>query len=73
MPDTVNGGATNNSNTFGASGWAAGIFGLGNTALQGYFATQTAKTITKAPAANAGILVGGIVALGVIVLLILRK
>lgn len=50
-----------------------GVFGLGNTALGGYFATQTAKSLAKAPAQNTGIIVGGLVAIALIVLIAFKR
>jgi hypothetical protein len=56
--------------------WGKGIFDLGDTALKGYFATQTAsitaKAATKAPVGSIIAIVGGIVAVALIVF-VLRK
>jgi len=50
-----------------------GSFGLGQTALAGYFGSQTAKSLAKAPAQNTGIIVGGLVAIALIVLIALKR
>jgi hypothetical protein len=50
-----------------------GGFGLGQTALAGYFGSQTAKSLAKAPAQNTGIIVGGLVAIALIVLIAIKR
>jgi hypothetical protein len=67
--------ADTNSATQNSSGLAIinGSFGLGQTALAGYFGSQTAKSLAKAPAQNTGIIVGGLVAIALIVLIALKK
>lgn len=65
MADTISSNGTS-SNTFD---WGQGIFSLGSTIATGYFASQATKNALKAPPANTALVVGGVVALAVIVLI----
>jgi hypothetical protein len=49
-----------------------GLFSLADTGLKGYFATANAKIIAKAPAKNAGILVGGIIGVGILLVILFK-
>jgi hypothetical protein len=49
-----------------------GLFSLADTGLKGYWATQNAKLIAKAPAKNAGILVAGILGVGVLLVIFFK-
>jgi hypothetical protein len=61
----VTGSVGTSSNTFD---WGQGLFSLGNTIATGYFASQATKNALKAPPANTAIVVGGLVAVAVVLL-----
>jgi len=56
--------------------WGTSLFGLGDTALKGYFGLEaaklSAKTVQKAPVGSVIAVVGGLVAV-VLIIFVLRK
>jgi hypothetical protein len=57
--------------------WGQGLFSLGQTALAGYFTYETAKetsnNIRKTPTANVALMVGGLLAVTLIIVLAVKK
>ncbi len=53
-----------------------GLVDLADTGLKGYFTyattKETSKALAKAPAANTAIIVGGIVAIGLLIVIVIK-